>query len=255
MISAAFAGFAGVLFAYSEQYIAPNNFSFELSVQFLLAVTMGGRKSRLGPILGAAIIVYLPNLLADIDLFRNVAGGIAAVALVVAGVSDRARSPEQPAARRDPGRALRRLLRVLAAAAEDHRLQADGLRRDDPVRRLLSAGRHRRLPQAAAARRRAGLRLRADPRWPAATRRRRLSASRAPSVEAEAPLLDVRSVVMQFGGLKALDGVDLAVVPRHHPWADRPERLGQEHDDERADRHLRADRRRAFVSTAPTSPV
>ena len=46
VLSAGLAGLAGVLFAYSEQYIAPNNFSFELSIQFLLAVTMGGRKSR-----------------------------------------------------------------------------------------------------------------------------------------------------------------------------------------------------------------
>ena len=96
VISAAFAGFAGVFFAYSEQYIAPNNFSFDLSVQFLLAVTMGGRKSRLGPIIGAAIIVYLPNLLADISLFRIVAGGIAAVA-VVAGGASALRNPESRA--------------------------------------------------------------------------------------------------------------------------------------------------------------
>ena len=79
VMSAGFAGLAGVLFAYSEQYIAPNNFSFELSIQFLLAVAMGGRKSRVGPILGAAVVVYLPNLLADIGQFRIVAGGIAAV--------------------------------------------------------------------------------------------------------------------------------------------------------------------------------
>ena len=79
--SAAFAGLAGVLFAYSEQYIAPNNFSFELSITFLLAVTMGGRKSRLGPIIGAAIVVYLPNLLSDIELFRRVALLIAVVAV------------------------------------------------------------------------------------------------------------------------------------------------------------------------------
>jgi branched-chain amino acid transport system permease protein len=43
VLSAGLAGLAGSLFAYSEQYIAPNNFSFELSVQLLLAVTMGGR--------------------------------------------------------------------------------------------------------------------------------------------------------------------------------------------------------------------
>jgi ABC-type branched-subunit amino acid transport system ATPase component/ABC-type branched-subunit amino acid transport system permease subunit len=79
--SAVFAGLGGVLFAYSEQYIAPNNFSFDLSIQFLLAVALGGRKSRMGPLIGGAIVVYLPNLLSDIDLFRTAAGGIAAVAL------------------------------------------------------------------------------------------------------------------------------------------------------------------------------
>jgi ABC-type branched-subunit amino acid transport system ATPase component/ABC-type branched-subunit amino acid transport system permease subunit len=91
--SAGFAGLAGTLFAYSEQYIAPNNFSFDLSIQFLLAVTMGGRKSRLGPILGAAIVVFLPNLLADISLFRMIAGGVAAVA-VASGVIIALRTPE-----------------------------------------------------------------------------------------------------------------------------------------------------------------
>jgi ABC-type branched-subunit amino acid transport system ATPase component/ABC-type branched-subunit amino acid transport system permease subunit len=80
--SAVFAGLSGVLFTYSDVYLAPNNFNFEKSVEFLLAVALGGRKSRLGPIIGAAIVVYLPNLLADIDLFREVAMGIAIVALV-----------------------------------------------------------------------------------------------------------------------------------------------------------------------------
>jgi len=45
VISAAMAGLAGTLFAYSEQYISPNTYSFELTILFLLAVTMGGRKS------------------------------------------------------------------------------------------------------------------------------------------------------------------------------------------------------------------
>ncbi|HWK43411.1 MAG TPA: branched-chain amino acid ABC transporter ATP-binding protein/permease [Stellaceae bacterium] len=91
--SAAFAGLGGALFAYSEQYIAPNNFSFDLSIQFLLAVTMGGRKSRLGPILGAAIVVFLPNLLADISLFRTLALVVAVVA-VAGGVVTMIRAPE-----------------------------------------------------------------------------------------------------------------------------------------------------------------
>jgi branched-chain amino acid transport system permease protein len=86
VVSAGFAGLAGVLFAYSEQYIAPNNFSFEQSITFLLAVTMGGRKSRVGPILGSAIVVYLPNLLSDIEQFRVVAAIIAVVAVVIGGI-------------------------------------------------------------------------------------------------------------------------------------------------------------------------
>jgi hypothetical protein len=46
VISAGFAGLAGSLYAYSEQYISPNTYNFELTVLFLLAVIMGGRKSR-----------------------------------------------------------------------------------------------------------------------------------------------------------------------------------------------------------------
>jgi ABC-type branched-subunit amino acid transport system ATPase component/ABC-type branched-subunit amino acid transport system permease subunit len=70
VISAGLAGLAGALYAYSEQYISPNTYNFELTVLFLLAVIMGGRKTRSGAMLGAAIVVLLPKLLDDIELFR-----------------------------------------------------------------------------------------------------------------------------------------------------------------------------------------
>jgi branched-chain amino acid transport system permease protein len=73
VISAGFAGLSGALYAYSEQYISPNTYNFELTVLFLLAIIMGGRKTRTGAILGAAIIVVLPKLLDDIALFRIIA--------------------------------------------------------------------------------------------------------------------------------------------------------------------------------------
>ena len=73
VISAGFAGLAGSLYAYSEQYISPNTYNFELTVLFLLAIIMGGRKTRSGAILGATIIVLLPKLLDDIEIFRIVA--------------------------------------------------------------------------------------------------------------------------------------------------------------------------------------
>jgi len=83
VLSASLAGLAGVLFAFGEQYIAPNTFSIELSILFLLAVTVGGVRSRLGALFGASIVVLLPNLLADIDLVRWIAAAIGLGAILV----------------------------------------------------------------------------------------------------------------------------------------------------------------------------
>jgi ABC-type branched-subunit amino acid transport system ATPase component/ABC-type branched-subunit amino acid transport system permease subunit len=87
VISAGFAGLAGCLYAYSEQYISPNTYNNELAVLFLLGIIMGGRKSRLGAVIGAAIIVLLPKLLDDIFLFRIVASIIAVVVVVGAAMA------------------------------------------------------------------------------------------------------------------------------------------------------------------------
>ena len=211
VLSAGFAGFAGALFAYSEQYIAPNNFSFELSIQFLLAVTMGGRKSRAGPILGAAITVYLPNLLADIDLFRIVAGCIAAVA-VVAGGTVMLRQPENRLRAAIPT-ALCVGFFVFALMLErivDFKLSVFGMMilfvvyyLPDGiwgfVRQVLgqivpALGQTHQVIEA-----------RGDDAsvW----------AATAPRVQAGRPLLDVEQVIMQFGGLRALDCVDFQVMP------------------------------------------
>ncbi|MBR7791497.1 branched-chain amino acid ABC transporter ATP-binding protein/permease [Undibacterium sp. FT147W] len=81
VISAALAGLAGSLYAYSEEYISPNTYNFELTIMFLLAVIMGGRKSRIGSLLGAFIVVMLPSLLADIELFRKIATVAAVIGL------------------------------------------------------------------------------------------------------------------------------------------------------------------------------
>ena len=83
VISAGFAGLAGSLYAYSEEYISPNTYNFELTILFLLAVIMGGRKTRSGSLIGALIVVMLPSLLSDIELFRKIA--VAAAVLGVAG--------------------------------------------------------------------------------------------------------------------------------------------------------------------------
>ncbi len=81
VLSAGIAGLAGGLYTFSEEYISPNTYNFELTILFLLAVIMGGRKTRVGPILGAIIVVMLPNVLSDIELFRKIAIIIAAITL------------------------------------------------------------------------------------------------------------------------------------------------------------------------------
>ncbi len=82
VFSAGLAGLAGSLYTYSEEYISPNTYNFELTILFLLAVIMGGRKTRSGPILGAAIVVMLPSLLSDIELFRKIAYTAATIGII-----------------------------------------------------------------------------------------------------------------------------------------------------------------------------
>ncbi len=89
VISAGFAGLSGSLYAYSEQYISPNTYNFELTVLFLLAVIMGGRKSRVGAMVGATIIVLLPKLLDDVEMFRYVSVGLAVLVLISAVIAVR----------------------------------------------------------------------------------------------------------------------------------------------------------------------
>ena len=99
VISAGFAGLAGALYAFSEQYISPNSYNFELTVLFLLAVIMGGRKSRIGSLVGAAIIVLLPKLLDDIQMFRyvSVALAVLVIATTIFGIQKGRVTPKQMA--------------------------------------------------------------------------------------------------------------------------------------------------------------
>src|SRR4029077_12364959 len=77
VVSAGFAGLAGALYSFSEQYISPNTYNFELTVLSLRAVIMGGRKTRIGAMVGATIIVLLPMLRDDIAMFRYVSVALA----------------------------------------------------------------------------------------------------------------------------------------------------------------------------------
>jgi branched-chain amino acid transport system permease protein len=75
VISAAFAGFGGTLFAHQQNYVSPDNFQFFSSVFFLLAVLFGGAGTLMGPVIGAAVLTILPELLQDFDKFRLIIYG------------------------------------------------------------------------------------------------------------------------------------------------------------------------------------
>ncbi len=204
VISAALAGLAGSLYAYSEQYISPNTYNFELTVLFLLAVIMGGRKSRIGSLLGAAIIVLLPKLLDDIVMFRWVSVAIAVGVLVGALIFvQRGRSTVQRVAVPVVGSAALAVLSFQLSSMTDWRLSIFGLitlfvvyyLQDGIVgfvRQLLnlkpSAADHAVVTSEADAVGLAG-----------------------GDVQRGDVLVQAQQVLMQFGGLKALNNVDLTI--------------------------------------------
>ena len=207
VISAGFAGLAGSLYAYSEQYISPNSYNFELTVLFLLAVIMGGRKSRIGSLVGAAIIVLLPKLLDDIEMFRYVSVGLAALVLVVSVVGiQRGRVTLKQMAVPLLGSVALAGLSFWLKTMTDWRLAIFGVimlfvvyyLQDGIVGFVRSALNLRTRPTDDAESEDAS-------HLPAV--RDALSMAKAGASE----LLSATGVLMQFGGLKALNNVDLSV--------------------------------------------
>jgi len=61
LIGASIGGLSGALYAGQVQFVVPTTFNVINSMLFLCAVVLGGQGNKLGVILGAFIIVYLPN--------------------------------------------------------------------------------------------------------------------------------------------------------------------------------------------------
>ncbi|MEM8642136.1 MAG: ATP-binding cassette domain-containing protein [Cyanobacteria bacterium P01_G01_bin.54] len=64
-LSAAFTGLAGVFFAPIVGFVSPDSFTFHRSILFLLGVILGGLGAAEGALLGALVLVILPELLSD----------------------------------------------------------------------------------------------------------------------------------------------------------------------------------------------
>ena len=89
----AVAGIAGGLFAHHVLYIEPGNFGFERSIEFVLATILGGSTVAPGALVGAALLVLLPEGLRFLADWRFAAFGMLLIlALLVRrqGLLDRA---------------------------------------------------------------------------------------------------------------------------------------------------------------------
>jgi ABC-type branched-subunit amino acid transport system ATPase component/ABC-type branched-subunit amino acid transport system permease subunit len=69
-LSAMCAGLAGGLFAPLSGFVTPSTFTFLQSILFVLVVIVGGAGSVAGPIVGATVVVLLPEALAALAEYR-----------------------------------------------------------------------------------------------------------------------------------------------------------------------------------------
>ncbi len=74
--SAMFAGLAGALYAHYQSFINPEIFSVAQSLDAILAVIVGGSGTITGPVIGAFIVVFLPEYLRFADSFRLIIYGL-----------------------------------------------------------------------------------------------------------------------------------------------------------------------------------
>jgi len=209
VISAGLAGLAGGLYAFSEQYISPNTYNFELTVLFLLSVIMGGRKSRMGSMIGATILVMLPNLLDDISQFRVVASSLAVLVLISVTVAiRRGKLTLKSAAVPVVGSVGLAIVSFALNGLADWRLTIYGLITlfivyylQDGIVGFLRVAFNLKTGAAAAAE---------EARVAAADGTKAVALTTQSTGSGET-LLQAKQVLMQFGGLKALNQVDLDV--------------------------------------------
>ena len=83
VLSAAFAGFAGALFAHWAGFISPDSFTIDLSISVFTMVLVGGVGSVPGVILGAALLTFLPEYLRFMkDYYRLVYGAVLVIFII-----------------------------------------------------------------------------------------------------------------------------------------------------------------------------
>jgi branched-chain amino acid transport system permease protein len=83
VIGASFAGVGGAIFAARQGSIFPENFSIMVSINVLCLIIIGGMGSIPGVILGAVILIGLPEVLREVQQYRMLAFGALLIIMMV----------------------------------------------------------------------------------------------------------------------------------------------------------------------------
>ncbi|HXP77147.1 MAG TPA: branched-chain amino acid ABC transporter permease, partial [Stellaceae bacterium] len=82
--SASIGGLAGVIFAAYQRFVSPESFTFDVSLLIALIVVAGGIGNLVGVLVGAIILVVLPEALRGYDQYRMLIYGIVLVLIIMA---------------------------------------------------------------------------------------------------------------------------------------------------------------------------
>jgi branched-chain amino acid transport system permease protein len=96
-LSATLGGFAGVVFAGLQRFVDPVSFSFWESLTIVLIIVVGGLGNLVGIVVGAAVLIVVPELLREYSEYRMLLYGCALVVIILLrprGLIDRRYNPE-----------------------------------------------------------------------------------------------------------------------------------------------------------------
>jgi branched-chain amino acid transport system permease protein len=95
-LSATLGGFAGVIFAGLQRFVDPVSFSFWESLTIVLIIVIGGLGNLVGIVVGAAVLIVVPELLREYSEYRMLLYGCALVVIILLrprGLIDRRYNP------------------------------------------------------------------------------------------------------------------------------------------------------------------
>jgi branched-chain amino acid transport system permease protein len=124
-IGSAYGGFAGALYAPLVEFIDPNPFALAANFLYLLMVVMGGAGSFIGPFIGAAIAVLLPEWLRFAESYYLLIYAVTVMVLMafcpggIAGLFERLLSRRRAAGKDTPASAPLTASAPMTASAKE----------------------------------------------------------------------------------------------------------------------------------------